>query len=207
MVQLSQPYMTTGKTIALTIRAFVGRVMSLLFNTLSRFVIPFLSRNKRLLISWLQSPSIVTLEPKNRKSFTASIFSPSICYAIMGLDAMILVFLIFSLKLVLSLSPSPSSRGSLVPLHFLPLDLFSSVHSLSRVQFLATPWTIAHQASLSITNSKVYSNSCPLSQWCHRPISSSVAPSPPALNLSQHQGLFKWVSSPHQVAKVLEFLL
>ena len=70
MVQLSQPYVTTGKTIALTIQTFVGRVMSLLFNTLSRFVIDFLPRSKSLLISWLQSPSIVILQPKKRKSAT-----------------------------------------------------------------------------------------------------------------------------------------
>ena len=78
MVQLSHLYMTTGKTIALTIWTFVGKVMSLLFNTLSRFVIAFLPRSKCLLISWLQSPSAVILKPKNRKSITASTFPPSI---------------------------------------------------------------------------------------------------------------------------------
>ena len=91
-VQLSHPYMTTGKTIALTRRTFVGKVMSLLFNMLSRLVIPFLARSKRLLISWLQSPSAVILEPKKIKSVTVSIVSPSICHEVMGLDAMILVF-------------------------------------------------------------------------------------------------------------------
>ena len=104
MVQLSQPYMTTGKTIALTICTFVGRVMSLLFNTLSRFVIAFLPRSNRLLISWLQSPSTVILEPKKRKSVTISTFYPSICHEVMELDALILDFLIFSLKLTFSLS-------------------------------------------------------------------------------------------------------
>ena len=79
MVQLSHPYMTTGKTIALTIRTFVNKVMSLLFNMLSRFVIAFLSRSKCLLNLWLQSPSTVILESKNIKSVTASIFFPSIC--------------------------------------------------------------------------------------------------------------------------------
>ena len=83
--------MTTGKTIALTRQNFVGKVMSLLFNTLSRFVIAFLPRSKRLLISWLHSPSAVTLEPKKIKSHTVSIFSPSICHEEMGPDAMILV--------------------------------------------------------------------------------------------------------------------
>ena len=80
MVQLSHPYMTTGKTTALTIRTFVGKVMSLLFNMLSKLVITFLPRSKRLLISWLQSPSVVILEPKKIKSVTVSIVSPSICH-------------------------------------------------------------------------------------------------------------------------------
>ena len=92
IVQLSHPYMTTGKTIALTRRTFVGKVMSLIFNMLSRLVIAFLPWSKRLLISWLQSPSAVILEPKKRKSVTVSIVSPSICHEVMGLDAMILVF-------------------------------------------------------------------------------------------------------------------
>ena len=89
MVHLSHPYRITGKTIALTRQTFVGKVMSLLFNTLSRFVIAFLSRSKRLLISWLQSPSAVILEPKKIKCVTVSIVSPSICHEMMGLDAMI----------------------------------------------------------------------------------------------------------------------
>ena len=92
MVQLSHLYVTTGKSIALTIQAIVGKVMSLLFNTLSRFVIAFHPRSRRLLISWLQSPSIVILEPKKIKSVTVSIFSPSVCPEVMGLDAIILVF-------------------------------------------------------------------------------------------------------------------
>ena len=92
MVQLSHPYMTTGKTIALTRQTFVGKAMSLLFNMLSSFVKAFLSRSKRLLISWLQSPSAVILKPKKIKSLTVSIVSPSICHEVMGLVAMILVF-------------------------------------------------------------------------------------------------------------------
>ena len=105
-VQLSHPYMTTRKTIALTrrtfvgkvmsllfnVRTFVGKVMSLLFNVLSRLVITSLPRNKRLLISWLQSPSAVILEPKKIKSDTVSTVSPSISHEVMGLDAMIFVF-------------------------------------------------------------------------------------------------------------------
>ena len=92
MVQLSHPYMTTGKTIALTILTFASKVMSLLCNVLSRSVIVFLPRRKRLLISWLQSPSAVILEPKKMKSVTVYIVSPSICREVMGPDAMIFVF-------------------------------------------------------------------------------------------------------------------
>ena len=92
MVQLSHPYKATGKTIALTRWTFVGIVMSLLFNMLSMFVIAFLPRNKCLLISWLQSPSAVILEPRKIKSVTVSIVSPSICREVMGPDAIIFVF-------------------------------------------------------------------------------------------------------------------
>ena len=84
--------MTTGKTIALTKWTFAGKVMSLLLNMLSRLVITFLPRSKRLLISWLQSPSAVILEPPKIKFLTVSVVSPSICYEVMGLDAMMLVF-------------------------------------------------------------------------------------------------------------------
>ena len=90
MVQLSHPYTTTGKTIALTVQTFVSEVISLLFNTLSRLVIAFLPRSKHLLISWLQSPSAVILEPPKIKPLTVSIVSPYIFYEVMGLDAMIL---------------------------------------------------------------------------------------------------------------------
>ena len=98
MVQPSHPYMTTGKTIALTTQTFVITVMSLLFNMLSRFVIAFLSRTKHLLISWLQSPSTMILQPKKIKSVTAPIFSPEV----IGPDAMLLVFLrsLFSFSLI-----------------------------------------------------------------------------------------------------------
>ena len=93
IVQLSHPYMTTGKTIALTRWTFVGKVMSLLLNMLSRLVVIFLPRRRCLLISWLQSPSAVILEPKKVKSLTVSIVSPSICREVMGPDAIILSFL------------------------------------------------------------------------------------------------------------------
>ena len=92
MVQLSQLHMATGKTIALTVQAFVGKVISLLFNTLSRFVIASLTRSKCLLISWLQSLSTVLLEPKKIKFVTVYSFSPSICHEVMGPDPMIFVF-------------------------------------------------------------------------------------------------------------------
>ena len=92
IVQLSHPYMTNGKTIAVTRRTFVGKVMSPLLNMLSRLVITFLPRSKRLLISWLQSPSAVILEPPKIKSDTVSTVSPSISHEVMGPDAMIFVF-------------------------------------------------------------------------------------------------------------------
>ena len=91
-VQLSYPYMTTGKTIALTRRTLVSKLMSLLLNMLSRLVITFLPRSKCLLISWLQSPSTVMLEPKKIKSDTVSTVSPSISHEVMGPDVMIFVF-------------------------------------------------------------------------------------------------------------------
>ena len=92
MVQLSDAYMTTGETLTLTRWTFVGKVVSLLFNMLSRLVITFPLRSKRLLISWLQSPSAVIWEPQKIKSANVSTVSPSISHEVMGLDAMILVF-------------------------------------------------------------------------------------------------------------------
>ena len=119
-VQISHPYMTTGKTIALTRWTFVGKVMSLLFNMLSRLGITFLPRSKCLLISWLQSPSTVILEAPKIKSDTVSTVSPSICHEVMGPDAMILVFWMLSFTPTFSLCSFTSSRGSLVLLCFLP---------------------------------------------------------------------------------------
>ena len=115
-VQLSHPYMITGKTVALTRWTFVGKVMSLLFNMLSRLVITFLPRGNHFLISWLQSPSAVILEPQNAKPATVS---PSICHEVMGPDAMILIFWMSSFKPTFHSPLSLSSRGSLVLLHFL----------------------------------------------------------------------------------------
>ena len=104
IVQLSHPYMTIGKTIALTRWTFVGKVISLLFNILSRLVIAFLPRSKGLLISWLQSPSAVILEPKKIKSVTVSIVSPYICHEVIRPDAMIFVFWMLSFMPAFSLS-------------------------------------------------------------------------------------------------------
>src|SRR5574340_766943 len=104
IVQLSHPYMTTGKTIALTRWTFVGKVISLLFNVLSRLLITFLPRSKHLFISWIQSPSAVILEPPKIKSDTVSTVSLSISHEVMGPDVMILVFLILSFKPTFSLS-------------------------------------------------------------------------------------------------------
>ena len=91
-IQLLHPYLTTGKTIALTRWTFVGKVMSLLFNMLSKFVIAFLPRSKCLLISWLQSPSAVILEPPKIQAVTVSTVSPSICHEVMGPEPMIFIF-------------------------------------------------------------------------------------------------------------------
>ena len=104
IVQLSHPYMTTGETITFTRQTFVGKVMSLLLNMLSKLVITFLPRSKCCLISWLQSPSAVILEPLKTKSLTVSIVSPSFCYEVMGPDAMILIFRMLSFKPTFSVS-------------------------------------------------------------------------------------------------------
>ena len=121
MVQLSHPYMTTEKTIAFHIQTFVGKVMSLLFNMLSRFVIAILPRSKCLLISWLQSPSTLILEPKKMKSDTVSTFSPSICHEVWGRMPWSSFSECWVLSQLFHSSLSPSSRVSLVPLHVLPL--------------------------------------------------------------------------------------
>ena len=147
MVQLSQPYITTGNTIALTILNFFGKVMSLLFKTLSLFIISFLPRSSHYLISWLKSPSAVILEPKKRKSVTASTFSPSICHEMMGLHAMILVFSYLVLSWLFRSPPSPSSMGSLVPLCFLPLE-----KCLYHLHIWGC-WCFPHQSWFQLVNS------------------------------------------------------
>ena len=123
-VQLSHPYMTTGKTIALTRWTFADKAMSLLFNMLYRLVITFLPRSKHLLISWLQSPSIVILEPRKIKSATVSTVSPLIHHEVMGPDAMILVYWMLNFKPAFHSPLSPSSLGSLFPIYFLPLEWY-----------------------------------------------------------------------------------
>ena len=127
MVQLSHPYMTTGKPIALTRQTFVGKVMSLLFNMLSRLVITFLPRSKCLLISWLQSPSAVILEPPEIKSVTASSVYSSICHKVMGPDAMILVFWMLSFEPTFSLSSFTFIK------RFFSSSLLSAIRTVSSV--------------------------------------------------------------------------
>ena len=122
MVQLSHPYMITGKTIALTIRTFDSKVVSLIFNMLSRLLIAFLPRSKCLLISWLQSPSTVIFEPKKIKSVTTSPLFPYICHEVVGSDDIILVFWCWVSSQLFHSPLLPSSTGSLVPFHFLPLE-------------------------------------------------------------------------------------
>ena len=124
---LSHPYVTTGKTKALTIQTLVGKVMSLLFNMLSRFVTAFLSRSKHLIISWLQSPSAVVLEPKKIKSVIDFTFSPSIFHEVMEPDAMILVFWMLSFK--------PA-----FPLFFQPHQEALSSSSLSTIKVVSSAY-------------------------------------------------------------------
>ena len=120
IVQLSHPYMTTGKTIALTRQTFVGKVVSLLFNMLSRLAITFLPRSKHILISWLQSPSTVILEPRKIKSATVSAVSPSIFHEVMGPDAIIFVFWMLSFKPTFPLSSFTFIKRLFSSSHFLP---------------------------------------------------------------------------------------
>ena len=119
-VQVSHPYMTIGKTIALTRWIFVDKVMSLFFNMLSKLVITLLPRSKSLLISWLQSPSAVVLEPRKIKSATVSSVFPYICYEVKGLDAMILVFWMLSFESTFSLSSFTFIKRLFTSFHFLP---------------------------------------------------------------------------------------
>ena len=140
MVQLSHLYMTTGKTIALTIWTFVGKVTSLLFNPLPRFVIAFLPRSKCLFISWLQSLSAVILESKKIKPVTVSIFSLSICHEVMGLDAMILVFWMLSFKSAFLLSSLTLIKRLFSSSLFPAIRVVSSVYLRLFIFFPAIRW-------------------------------------------------------------------
>ena len=131
--------MTIGKTIALTRQTFVGKVMSLLFNILSRLVLAFLPRSKHLLILWLQLSSAVIWGPKKIKSATVSIVSPSLCHEVMGLDAIIFVFWMGSLSQMFHSPLSISWRGSLVPLNFLPWG-WCHLHIWYYWYFSQKPW-------------------------------------------------------------------
>ena len=145
MVKLSHPNMTTGKTIALTIWTFVGKVMCLFFNPLSILVIAFLPRSKHLFISWLQSPSAVILELKKIKPITVS---PFICHEVMGLDAKIFIFWMMSFKAPFSLSSFTSSPS------FSALRLVSSAHLRLLIFLLAV--LIPTYASSSLAFHKMY---------------------------------------------------
>ena len=126
--QLCHTYMTSGKTIALTRQTFIGKVMSLLFNILSRLLIPFLPRNKCLLISWLQSPSAVILETKKIRSVIVSIVSPSVCCEVMGPDAMIFIYYVLSFKPTFSLSSFTFIKRLLSPSSLSAIRVVSSAH-------------------------------------------------------------------------------
>ena len=173
----SHPCMTNGKTKALTRLAFVGKVMSLHFNMLSRLVIPFLSKSKHLIIPWLQSQSTMILEPKNIKSATVSTVFSSISHEVMGLDAIIFSSVQFSavtLSCPTLCDPMNCSTPGL-PVHHQHPE-FTQIH--------------VHQVR------DVIQPSHPLS-----------SPFPPAPNPSQHQSLLQWVNSSHEVAEVLELQL
>ena len=155
MVQLSHPYVTTEKTIALNIQTSVSKVMSLLFNMLSRLVIAFLPRSKHLLISWLQSPSAVILESKKIKSVTVSIVSPSICHEVKGPVAMILVFWILSFKPALSLSSFTFIKRLFNSSSLSPIRVVSSVYL--RLLIFLPPVLIPACASSSLAFYMMYS--------------------------------------------------
>ena len=177
MVQLSHPYITTGKTIALTRWTFVDKVMSLFFNILSRFVIAF-PGSKHLLISWLQSPSAVILKPKKIKSVTVSIVSPSIYHEVMWPDAMIFGLWMLSFKPTFSLFPFTCINQI--------RSVAQSCPTLCDPMNHSTPGLPVHHQLPEFTETHVHWVSDAI-QPSH-PLSS---PSPPAPNPSQHQSLFQ----------------
>ena len=175
---------------------------------LSRFVIAFLPRIKHLLFSWLQSPSVVILEPKKIKSVTVSIVSPSICREVIGPDTMILVFWILIFKPVFSLSSFTYikrrfSSSSLSATRVVPSASVQFSHSVMPDSL--RPHESQHPCPSPTP--RLHPNQCPLSWWSIQPSHPLSTGFSPALNLFQHQGLFKWVSSSREVAKVLEFQL
>ena len=201
------------ETIALTIQIFISKVMSLLFNMLSRFVIAFPPKIRHLLISWLQCLSTVILEPRKIKSVTVSTVSPCICHEVMGPDAMILVFWTLNFKPAFSLSYFTLIKCSLVPLHFLSLERLSV--QFSSVQFscsVVSNSLRAHESQHTrppcpLPTPGVHPNPRPSSPWCYRHLilCHSLLLLPPIPD--QHQSLFQWVNSLHEVTKVLEFQL
>ena len=201
MVHLSHPFMTTGKTIALTIWTFVGKVMFLLLNMLSRFVIAFLLRSKHLLLSWLQSPSTVILKPKIIQSATVSIFSPSTCHEVMGSDAMI--FVLWMLSFSSSSSVSYSIMSDTLWPHGINVQFSSVTQScptLCDPMNCSTPGLLVHHQLPEFTQTHVHRVGDAI-----QPSHPLLSPPPPAPNPSQRQGLFQWVNSSHEVARVLEF--
>ena len=184
IVQLSHPYMTTGKTIAVTRQIFVDKVMSLLFNMLSRLVITFLPRSKHLLILWLQLSSAVILEPTKIKSVTISIASPFICHQVMGPDAMILVFWTLSFKPAFLLSSFTFIKRLFSSSSLSAIRVVSSAY-LRLLIFLPTILIPAY-ASFSLEFHMMYSaymlnNQCDIIQPWHTPFpiwNQSVVPCP-----------------------------
>ena len=188
IVQLSHPYLTTGKTIPLTRQTFVDKVMSLLFNMLSKLVTTFLPRNKHLLISWLQSPSAAILEPPKVKSLTVSIVSPYICNEVMEPDAMILVFWMLSFKPGFSLS-----SFTFIKRLFSSLDLVKIHCHLTYCKTLWKKWKFSFNifkhldptlASLSVLVCSDCSESAPQLLWIHLSLLSLEVPSPSFLEFS-----------------------
>ena len=168
-VQLSHPYVTTGKTMALTSQTFVGKVMSLLFNMLSRLVIAFLPRSKPVLISWLQSPSAAILESRKIKSLAVSIVSPSICHEVMGPDAMILIYWMLSFKPAFSLSSFTFKRLFSSSL-FSVIRVAASAY-LSLLIFLPTILILAYASSspaflMMYSAYKLNKQSDNIQPWC-----------------------------------------
>ena len=191
-VHLSHPYMTTGKTIALTKWTFVGKVMSLFFNMLSRLVKTLLPRSKGLLISWLQSPSAVTLEPQKIKSVTISIVSPSIFHEVMGLDAMILLFLMLSFKPTFSLSSFNFIKRLFCSSSLSAISVVSSVYLRLLIFLLAILIPICASSSpafhMMYYAYRLNKQSDNIQPWCTSfPIwNQSVVPCPVLTVASQH---------------------